>query len=264
MSEIETGQDTPVVINEAQTPEVEQVKPTATEAVTEDGTGEEKQAPEAEKTFTQKELDEILQKRLAKSEARAERRAKEAYREALEAVTRQQPVQRQTSYEPTRDQFASDAEWIDAKVDYKLQQRDAAFNAEQQRVSQKSLNTKTENIYAQAEKVAGFDRESFDELPLTRSIAAALIDSDVAPQLMAFMSANPEEVERIAKLSDARQAVELGKLEVRLQQSPKTTKASPPISPVTGSRGGASSDLNSADFAAYKAMRAKQGARWAR
>jgi hypothetical protein len=262
MSENETGSVAPETI-EAATPETEQVKTETAHQETETPEGE-KEAPAAEKTFTQKELDEILQKRLAKSEARAERRAKEAYREALEAVTRTQPVQAKTSNEPTRDQFSSDAEWIDAKVDYKLQQRDSAAKAEATRASQQSLNSKTEDLYAKAEKVAGFDRESFDELPLTKSIAAALIESDVAPQLMAYMSANPEEVERITKLSEARQAVELGKLEVKLQQSPKTTKASPPISPVSGSRGGASSDLNAADFASYKAMRAKQGARWAR
>lgn len=258
----EAGQDTPA-FSEAQNPETEQVKTETTTEGTESHDGEEKQAP-VEKTFTQKELDEILQKRLAKSEARAERRAKEAYREALEAVTRPQQVQRQTSNEPTRDQFASDADWIDAKVDYKLQQRDSATRAEAHKASQQSLNSKAEDLYAKAERVAGFDRESFDELPLTQSIAVVLIESDVAPQLMAYMSANPEEVERITKLSDARQAVELGKLEMKLQSAPKTSKASPPISPVSGSRGGASPDLNSADFAAYKAMRAKQGARWAR
>jgi hypothetical protein len=262
MSENETGSVAPETI-EATTPETEQVKTEASELGTETPDAE-KEAPAAEKTFTQKELDEILQKRLAKSEARAERRAKEAYREALEAVTRTQPVQRQTSDEPQREQFANDAEWIDAKVEYKLQQRDSAKAQEATRQSQAELGKKTEDIYAKAEKVAGFDRESFDELPLTKSIAAVLIESDVAPQLMAYMSANPEEVERITKLSDARQAVELGKLEVKLQQTPKTTKASPPISPVSGSRGGTSLDLSSADFASYKAMRAKQGARWAR
>lgn len=262
MSEIETGQDTPVVSNEVQTPEAEQVKSVTADQDTETPEGEEKQAP-AEKTFTQKELDEILQKRLAKSEARAERRAKEAYREALEAVTRTQPVQRQTSNEPTRDQFASDAEWIDAKVEYKLQQREAVSKAEAQRQTQQSLNSKTEDLYAKAEKIAGFDRESFDELPLTKPIAAALIDSDVAPQLMAYMASNPEEVERIAKLSEARQAVELGKIEVKLQSAPKTTKAAPPITPV-GARGSASPNVSEMSMAEYKAYRQKQGARWAR
>jgi signal recognition particle GTPase len=262
MSETETGSVAPEVI-EAATPEVEQVKTTPTEISTETETGEEKQAPVEEKTFTQKELDEILQKRLAKSEARAERRAKEAYREALEAVTRTQPVQAKESNEPTRDQFASDADWIDAKVEYKLQQREAAAKQETQKQAQQTLTSKTEALYAQAEKIAGFDRESFDELPLTRQLAAALIDSDVAPQLMAYMSSNPEEVERISKLSDARQAVELGKLEVKLHASPKTSKAAPPIEPV-GAKGKQSPNPSEMSMAEYKAYRQKQGARWAR
>jgi hypothetical protein len=262
MSEIETGQAAPVE-NEAATPEVDQVKTTPTETGTETPQGEEKQAPVEEKTFTQKQVDEILQKRLAKSEARAERRAKEAYREALEAVTRTQPAPKQESQEPTRDQFASDADWIDAKVEYKLQQREAAAKQNAQREAQQTLVTKTENLYAQAEKIAGFDRESFDELPLTKPLAAAIIDSDVAPQLMAYMASNPEEVERIAKLSEARQAVELGKLEVKLQASPKTSKAPPPIDPV-GAKGKQTPSPSDMSFAEYKAYRAKQGARWAR
>lgn len=261
MSENETGQAAPEII-EAANPETEQVKTETATQETETPDSEKEQAP-AEKTFTQKELDEILQKRLAKSEARAERRAKEAYREALEAVTRPQQVQRQVSNEPTRDQFASDADWIDAKVEFKLQQREAVTKAEAAKQTQQTLNSKTEDLYAKAEKIAGFDRESFDELPLTKSIAAALIDSDVAPQLMAYMASNPEEVERITKLSEARQAVELGKIEVRLQSAPKTTKAAPPISPV-GARGSATPNVNDMSMAEYKAFRTKQGARWAR
>lgn len=261
MSEVETGSAAPEQI-EAATPEAEQVQAApATEGT--EAPASEKEAPAAEKTFTQKELDEILQKRLAKSEARAERRAKEAYREALEAVTRQQPTQRQAPAEPTRDQFASDADWIDAKVEFKLQQREAASRAEAARASQQSLNSKTEDLYAKAEKVSGFDRESFDELPLTKPIAAALLDSDVAPQLMAYMSNNPDEVARIAKLSDARQAAELGKLELKLSAAPKTTNAPPPISPV-GAKGKAAANPSEMSMSEYKEWRAKQGARWAR
>lgn len=252
-----TGQPTPA----EETPVVAPENATHDESQT-DGEAVEKEVP-AEKTFTQKELDEILQKRLAKSEARAERRAAAAYREALQAVTQKQPATPQTSSEPTRDQFASDAEWIDAKVEHKLQQREQAKQAESQREAQQRITRETDALYAKAEKVPGFDREAFDELPLTRSIASAVLESDVGPQLMAYMSANPDEVERISKLSDTRQAVELGKLEARLQNAPKTTKAAPPITPI-GSRGSSTPDLASADFAAYKALRAKQGARWVR
>lgn len=247
-------------------PVSEQVPSETAELDTENQTSEEIPQAPVEKTFTQKELDEIIQKRLAKAEAKAERRASQAYREALEAVTRsQQPAPaKQVSNEPSREQFSSDAEWIDAKVEYKLQQRENAAKAEAAQASNRSMATKTESLYAQAEKLGGFDRDSFDELPLTPTIAAALIESDVAPQLMVFMNANPDEVERISKLSDARQAVELGKLELKLQTTPKTSKASTPITPVSGSRGGSSLNLESADFAAYKEARAKQGARWAK
>ena len=260
MSETEAGSVAPETIEAAQ-PETEQVKTESIEGSTETPKDDE-QAP-VEKTFTQKELDEILQKRLAKSEARAERRAKEAYREALEAVTRTQPARQEQSTEPMRDQFSNDADWIDAKVEHKLQLREAASKQEAQKATQQSLNSKTEDLYVKAEKISGFDRETFDELPLTRPLVAALIESDVAPQLMAYMSANPEEVERIAKLSEARQAVELGKLEVKLQAAPKTSKAAAPIDPV-GSKGRTTPNPSEMSMAEYKAYRAKQGARWAR
>lgn len=253
------------IVQPIEQPASDQIKSETAELDTENQSSEEPQAP-VEKTFTQKELDEIIQKRLAKSEARAERRAAAAYREALEHVTRtqQQATIKQASDEPSRDQYASDAEWIDAKVDYKLQQRDYAARAQAAEANNQSMAAKTEGLYSQAEKLGGFDRDSFDELPLTPTIAAALIESDVAAQLMVFMTANPDEVERISKLSDARQAVELGKLELKLQATPKTSKASAPITPVSGSRGGSSLNLDAGDFAAYKSMRAKQGARWAK
>jgi hypothetical protein len=251
-----TGQPAPEEVK----PVVAQ-EPATNDAAQTDGEAVEKEVP-AEKTFTQAELDEILQKRLAKSEARAERRAKEAYREALQAVTQQKPAEKSSS-EPMRDQFASDAEWIDAKVEYRLQQRDQQQRAESEAQKASRLAKDTETLYVKAEKMPGFDREAFDELPLTRVIASAVLESDLGPQLMAFMSANPEEVERIAKLSDTRQAIELGKIEAKLQTTPKPTKATAPITPI-GQRGSASSDLNSADFATYKKLREKQGARWAR
>jgi hypothetical protein len=251
-----TGQPTP----ETEAPEAAQ-EAVIDESQT-DGEAVEKEEVPAAKTFTQKELDEILQKRLAKERSRSERIAKEAYREALQAVT-QQPRSTVESSEPTRDQFASDAEWIDAKVEFKLEQRDRAAALQKQQAAQQTIASKTEDLYAKAEKVAGFDRETFDELPLTKTIASAVLESEFGPQLMAHLSANPEDAERISKLSDTRQAIELGKLEAKLQAAPKTTKTTPPITPI-GQRGSASADLASADFATYKKLREKQGARWAR
>lgn len=260
MLENSTGTDAPIVPDTATPTEVAQTPATPQDDTTEsESTSNE---PQVEKTFTQAELNEIVQKQKAKAEARAERRATQAYKEALESVTRTQPVTRTTS-EPTRDQFASDAEWIDAKVDYKLAQRDTAAQERVNHSNSQKLQQTTESIYAQAEKILGFDRQEFDDLPLTRPLAEAIIESNIAPQLMAYMASHPEDVERISKLSWARQGAEIGKLETKLEVTAKKSTIPAPIVPI-GAKGATSPSLENASFADYERMRSKQGATWAR
>ena len=216
------------------------------------------------KTFTQAELDAIVQKEKAKAARIAESRAMKARIEALESRL-PQPTQPepQRSDRPTRSQFADDDDYVEAMTDWKIAQRDKAVRAETSAKQAQQLQAKTETIYGEAQKIAGFDREAFDELPLTPAIAAALVDSDAPAKLMHFMAGNPEEVERISKLPPARQAAAIGKLEAKLDAAPPVSKAPPPMKPV-GSRGAASnSDLGSASMDEYIAQRAKQGARWA-
>jgi signal recognition particle GTPase len=204
--------------------------------------------PVVEKTFTQAELDSIVQKEKAKAEAKAERKAARAYREGVErAAPQTQSAQPVTDSMPKREAYATDEAWLDARDAHRDAKRDAAQASERQKESQEKLAKTTAKIYAQAEKIVGFDRDAFDELPITPTLAGALIESDIAPQLMAYMADNPDEVERIVALSPARQAVELGKLEVKLSAAkPKTTNAPAPITPV-GSRGKPSSSALPSD-----------------
>jgi hypothetical protein len=81
------------------------------------------------------------------------------------------------------------------------------------------------------------------------------------------MSANPDDVDRIAKLSPARQAAELGKLEATLASKPplKTSKTPDPIGDPTA-RGNTTvvpNDPAKMTHEQYRAWRQKQGARWA-
>lgn len=190
------------------------------------------------KTFTQDELNEIVQKEKAKAEAKAERKAARAYREGVERSTPQaQPAQPVADSMPKREAYATDEAWLDARDAHRDAKRDEQLASERQKESQAKLAKTTAKIYAQAEKIVGFDRDAFDELPITATMAGALIESDIAAQLMAHMASDPDEVERIAALSPARQAVEIGKLEVKLSAAkPKTTNAPAPITPV-GTRG---------------------------
>lgn len=245
----------------AATPENVAPLPVDTEALE----GDKAQADE--KTFTQDELNEIIKKEKARAEARAERRALRAYAEKLERMVPTQQKQPEAAAEtgrPTRAQFADDDDYVEAMADWKLSQRDQAQQQQRQQQQAQSMATKTESIYVEAGKVPGFDREAFDELPLTKTIAEALIESDAPEKLMVFMAAHPEDVERIAAMSPARQAAEIGKLEARLASVPKVSSAPAPIKPI-GSRGSASnSDPSKMSMEEYAEFRKKNGASWAR
>lgn len=226
---------------------------------------------EAAKTvsMSQEEFDKRIQAEKAKAEARAERRALKAYRETLERIVPPQPGQQSTppqaaDEKPRAEQFKSVEDYVEAVTDWKLKQRDVETTQAKQQEQARTLSEKTERIYVEAQKIDGFDREAFDELPLTRQIAEALVESDAPAKLMAYMAGNPEEVARIAGLSPARQAAEIGKLEARLAAAPKPSAAPPPIKPI-GTRGSASpGDLSKASMDDYIEQRRKQGARWAR
>ena len=263
MSDLEsTGQDAAVVADTA-TPLAAATEPAAQNLDTGTDTAQEIKEVPAEKTFTQAELDEIVQRRIAKAESKAERRATQAYKDALERIAPQQPREAPRSTEPTREQFASDADWIDAKVEHKLQQREAVYREQEGSRKATAIQTKVQSIYAKAESEGNFDRDTFDDLPVSQAMADAVMESDVAPKLLAFMSKNPAEVERIAKLSPVKQIVELGKLEAKIQLPTKISKAPSPISPI-GNQGSVSPTLANSSFAEYKKMRSENGAKWAR
>jgi hypothetical protein len=249
---LDAGAVAPVIdkaANTAATPENVATPATGTE------TAQEVEPQAEDRKFSQAELDSIIQKEKAKAEAKAERRAMRAYKETLERLVPQQSQQpQQSDSAPKREQFATDEQWLDARDEWRDAKRDKEVSQRQQQEHTNSLKTRTESIYAEAAKEPGFDREAFDELPLTPPIVAALIESDASAKLMAHMSANPEEVERIAALSPARQAAEIGKLEARIASAPKVSKAPPPITPIGGTRGGDKdpAQMTDAEFAKWR------------
>lgn len=262
MSLEETGQDAPVVDNAA-TPPATATAPAETLASDTQTEAQDEKTPAVEKTFTQTELNEILEKRIARAEAKAERRVIQA----LERIAPQQPQQYQppVNDRPQRDSYASQESYEDGLVDWKIDQRESVGKQAKAHEQSQAMTSKTENMYAEAAKIPGFDRDDFNDLPLTPAIVQTIVDSDVAPKLMAYMAANPADIARIATLSPARQAAELGKLEAKVasQKAPRVSNAPEPISTI-GSQGGTVKSLASATMDEYIAMRTKQGARWAR
>ena len=260
MLEIEAGQDAPAVDSEAQTPAAATVKTADSPAPdTQAGASDE---PTAEaKTFTQVELDAIVQKEKAKTEAKTERRVIRALERFAPQQAPQQQVQTYADNKPQRSQFANDEDFIDTLTDWKIDQRTSAGRQQTAQQEQAKRIEKTEGMYAQAALIPGFDREDFNELPLTPAIVETIVGSDVAPKLMAFMASNPDEVARISTLSPARQAAEIGKLETKVSSLPKFSNAPTPMKPI-GSQATSTNNLETANFDEYKKLRIKQGAPW--
>lgn len=260
MSEYETGQVAPAVDGEAQNPAAATAPADTQVTDTQAGTTEETTA--VEKSYSKAEMQELIEKATAKAAAKAERRAhREVMQQVMQQVARPaQDDQSQREMSPRRES-ESDAQYIQRMVDLSMAERD-------QNSSKKKLAEKTEKLYAEAAKLPGFDRDDFNDLlvshPFSAEFSHALVDSDMSAQLMAYMTANPDDAVRISALSPTRQAAEVGKLEVRLSAAKPPSKAPPPINPLSGNRGGNASSLEAANLDEYAAMRAKQGAPWAR
>lgn len=221
--------------------------------------GEVTQAAPA-KTFTQEEVDAVVQKRLQKEERRTVRRVEQQYREQLEARSRE--------VAPQREAFADDDAYLAAQVDHlaekkaadKLSQRD---RASQQETANEAFAERAEAVKA---KHADFDAVvSNPALAINDAMAEFIKDSDAGPDIAYFLGKNPAKAADIASLSPVKAARELARIEADLSTKPqvKTSSAPAPITPV-GNRGSAAPTIANSDFSEYKKLRAAQGARWSR
>jgi len=207
--------DAPVASEELQTEPVEQTQePTLAE-------GEKPSEPEE----TQTEKPNGYQKRIDRLT-----REKHQLRAELEAV-RQRDSAGAESVTLDRNQFSSEDEYLDAVLDLRESKREAANH-------ERAWADKRDSILADAEDT-GVDLDEFAKLPVTKSIADAIIDSDSPVDLIAYLTDNPKEVKRIVQLSPSRQAAEIGKIEASLGgDKPRVaakTAAPTPIKPLSGS-----------------------------
>lgn len=196
------------------------------------------ETPPAEKTFTQAELDDILAKKTAK--LIRQRDQERAQRTAIEQhVTRVAQPQGEEG-KPQLAQFANPEQYADALANWKLNQVGRQQQVQQEQQTRSAYEAKRADLMADLEDAEGFDSRKFNQLPISRPMAEAILDSDAGVGLTLHLIAHPDEASRIAALPPARQAAELGKLEAKLSATPakKPSNAPAPITPV-GSKGSA-------------------------
>jgi hypothetical protein len=216
--------------------EVNITEPNTPKGTAPEGEVETRQA-EPVKTFTQAEVDAMVQKRLLKEERRVHRRVEQQLREQQQAKT--------LAIAPVRDEFRNDEAYLQAQIDY-LAEKKAAEKLEQRR-KQDEHERRSESFIEKAEKAS----ERYPDfhtvvgnpaLRINDEMAEFISESDAGADVAYFLGKNPSKAAEIASMSPMKAARELVRIESELVARPKAalSKAPEPISPV-GVRGKASS-----------------------
>jgi membrane protein involved in colicin uptake len=244
------------------------------------------QATEEQKAEEQtpEQQEEKRQSRRERARARDAAKLAEAQTEARmlrEQLDRQQakaaPV---TDSEPQRESFDTLEDYHRALARHEARQ-EASKLIEGQRKAQTEQEQKARTEASDAaiaksweSSEVAFRKEATDydevvgefiaaELPsLDANAKRAILESDIGPKLLYHLAKNPEEAERIAKLSPVRQVIEIGKMEERVVPVKQGSKAPPPVSGVKGSSAIQNYREDMSD-AQYKAYRKATGAKWA-
>lgn len=248
---------------EAAKPATETTKPETTETVVAPAETTAETKPDAiaaaalpAKTYTQEEMDKITAK-VKKNAAYRARKEAEAYYKGLQQGTQVVRPQEQaaaapeTPKEPQRDDYKSYEEYLEARADYRADRRVEAAEA-RRRETETQRTATTEQEKAQQRfmaDVATLIKEmpeaqeilETSESPLTNAMRDAIHASDAPARIAVHLAQNPEEAQRIAALSSAKQAVEIGKLDAKFATKPNgggasTTTATPTVAQAAAAR----------------------------
>lgn len=221
---------------------------------------EEQQPP---RTFTQAELDEILEKRLAKERRKREEQKREVdywRKTALDKSEKPaaQPTPKAGDGEPKRDDFDSYESYIEARAEWRaskaVEDRLSKQAEEDAKKRTAEEQQKLEKVFRERAVKFAKEIEDFDEVmesseaPMTKEMADAILTSDIGPKIAYHLAQHPEEAERIAAQPASRRAAEIGKLEAKLAEAPppapkpKPSGAPDPIDPVGGNKGKVTTD----------------------
>jgi hypothetical protein len=262
------------------TTEAPATEPNVAPAETAEGTPPADQQVEA-KTFTQEELDAIVQKRLDKERRKFER--KQIEMETRVRVQQEQQVEIPAEIpKPKESDFESYSEYLEAlsdwKVDVKLRQKEIEQATSAQRASQESENRRLKELHDSTIERGEQKYEDFEEvaqktgdmlkskgLRFSAAMVNSLVEAENAPDIVYFLGNNLDEAERIAKLPAYAQAKEIGKLEDKLsaKKPVKTSNAPEPIKPL-GNGTSAPVDLAKVSMDDYMKHRLKDKPVWAR
>lgn len=247
MAEVDAGALAPVV--PAVPASTDAPAPDATAApVVEKPEGATEPVAKPERTFTQKEVNEIAARRAAQAERAALKVARaEVERDMLrqQLEQRDRPAQqRQGDGAPNPKDYNVYDDYLVARAKYEFKQEAAAEQKtrESETQAQQDQRQRVERArYVQenliSKGVAKFGDEftemvlGDDSLPITEVMVAAASRLPAGADVLMDLAKNPAELRRIAALPEIEQAWTIKDLESKVSAAPALTKMSAPITP---------------------------------
>jgi hypothetical protein len=146
------------------------------------------------------------------------------------------------------------------RADRANQEREAAERANRQKAEEHSRAWQQRRAKALEELPDYTDVAENPDVHISNTMALAITSSDHGPKLAYHLGQHPEVAERIAKMPDALQLMELGKLEAQITapKPPKVSKTPPPITPQTGSGEPQTKSMDDMSMEEYAAQRSKR------
>lgn len=231
------------------------------QAVTEISTGPEQEAtaapesveisPEEQaqlKTFTEKQVEDVVETRLKRQRRKLER-------EFAERIAEQQ-ARKPVAPPPAPDDFENAHAYAEALAEQKAQELLAQRETAKQQAA--LLDTYRDREEEARDRYDDFEQVAYNpNLPVTDYMAQAIQASDIGPEVIYHLGSNPKEAQRIANLPPILQAKEIGRLEAKLVADPptkRTSTAPAPLAPVTATRSSSGPRYDTTDPRATKSM----------
>lgn len=214
--------------------------------------------------------------------AAAEKRAQETEAKAATPPPAAAPPVPEVGAAPLRAQFATEEEYLDARVEHIVAKREgerakAAAEAQAKADGERVVGNYQQRLAATKAEIPDFDAriEANKDLRVPAHVRDAIFESEVGPRIALHFADHPADAARISALGVGAALREIGKIEAMIETAPKAvvkeevkvapiaavSKAPPPIAPIkAGSAAEDSPKLDSAGnftgtYADFKAAR---------
>lgn len=194
---------------------------------------------------------------------RIDRLTREKYRlqaqlDVMQSQRAQPEQQRQPAPQaegaPTPDKFSSYEEYLEAKAEWKAEQKVAEVLRKQQESTQQQTaqaeHTKLQRTWEKRVQDAMSVYDDFEDValspdvPVTQAMMQSILRAEKGADVAYFLGKNPEVAQQLSQLDPVSVAIRIGEIAATVARpaAKKTTNAPPPITPIGSRAGGPQKD----------------------